>query len=399
MLLGDLGVAADLSEDSSHHVASSERSAIPRCSVAFQSKPALNKRKSFVGTVCTSLVLGENRSWWPIQPCWMAPELIAGKQYDSAADIWSFGITALELSQGRPPRSREPSKDVLLRMWVRHLCIRRDRLSACISINETPPTLDRECGVHNYSRNFKDMIDSCLAKDPSKRCASTYFLENMTWVVSCIQPQCWTATSNPILQRREEERLFDQYNPQWGSCVLLSWDTTNTLLEDLPPLTQRQQRRALRHPPTIATVDSWDFALTTHSLALFRRRQVDDLLMMTPERELICVYDDDESSGPQQDDRPFTSSSTSNVVTSTGAAAEGSPINTFSFSESLQNPELSKPDSAHPTYLSRNEELIKRSFWSKPSSGVKRPSVSKAMVGNFKCSGDIGQSPFLLSKA
>lgn len=139
--------------------------------------------------------------------------------------------------------------------------------------------------------------------------------------------------------------------------------------------------------------------MTTHSLALFRRRQVDDLLMMTPERELICVYDDDESSGPQQDDRPFTSSSTSNVVISTGAAAEGSPINTFSFSESLQNPELSKPDSAHPTYLSRNEELIKRSFWSKPSSGVKRPSVSKAMVGNFKCSGDIGQSPFLLSKA
>jgi serine/threonine-protein kinase OSR1/STK39 len=37
------------------------------------------------------------------------------------------------------------------------------------SINDTPPTLDREGGAHRYSRAFKDMIDSCLVKDPSKR--------------------------------------------------------------------------------------------------------------------------------------------------------------------------------------------------------------------------------------
>lgn len=48
----------------------------------------------------------------------MAPELIQGKQYDSAADIWSFGITALELTQGRAPRSREPAQKVLLRTYV-----------------------------------------------------------------------------------------------------------------------------------------------------------------------------------------------------------------------------------------------------------------------------------------
>ena len=44
----------------------------------------------------------------------MAPELIQGRQYDSSADIWSFGITALELTQGRPPRSRETPQRVLL---------------------------------------------------------------------------------------------------------------------------------------------------------------------------------------------------------------------------------------------------------------------------------------------
>lgn len=43
-----------------------------------------------------------------------APELIQGKRYDSGADIWSFGITALELTQGRPPHSRDSPHAVLL---------------------------------------------------------------------------------------------------------------------------------------------------------------------------------------------------------------------------------------------------------------------------------------------
>jgi serine/threonine-protein kinase OSR1/STK39 len=48
----------------------------------------------------------------------MAPEVIQGKKYDAKADIWSFGITALELTQGRPPRSQEAPQKVLLKTWV-----------------------------------------------------------------------------------------------------------------------------------------------------------------------------------------------------------------------------------------------------------------------------------------
>ncbi|KAJ8084343.1 hypothetical protein PM082_003112 [Marasmius tenuissimus] len=217
VLLGDLGVAADLSEDTSRHMNTTTHnvpeipshiggkepsaSGTPSKRVVVVEpdipvRPKMGKRKSFVGT-----------------PCWMAPELIMGKQYDSSADIWSFGITALELSLGRPPRSRESPQKVLLR-----------------TVQEEPPTLDREGGEYKYSKSFQEFVESCLVKEPSKRPTAEQLLQSVF--------------------------LKGAKKPSY----LIS-----KILKDLPPLTQRQERRALPNSQTHHSIDSWDFATTVHS--------------------------------------------------------------------------------------------------------------------------------------
>ncbi|KAI8869434.1 sterile 20-like kinase 3, partial [Ramicandelaber brevisporus] len=114
--------------------------------VASQLNEQKAKRSTFVGT-----------------PHWMAPEVISRKEYDSKADIWSLGITAMEMAHSKTPYS-----DL-------------HPLKALIKIpQDDPPQLhavDESTGRY-FTNEFCDFVKCCLVKDPNERPSATELLEH-----------------------------------------------------------------------------------------------------------------------------------------------------------------------------------------------------------------------------
>ncbi|XP_077433767.1 uncharacterized protein LOC144058949 isoform X5 [Vanacampus margaritifer] len=100
--------------------------------VSAQLDKTIGRRNTFIGT-----------------PYWMAPEVIACDEnpeatYDYRSDLWSLGITALEMAEGAPP-----------------LCDMHPMRALFLIPRNPPPRLKSK----KWSKRFLSFIDSCLVKN------------------------------------------------------------------------------------------------------------------------------------------------------------------------------------------------------------------------------------------
>ncbi|XP_068437910.1 mitogen-activated protein kinase kinase kinase kinase 4 isoform X2 [Clinocottus analis] len=100
--------------------------------VSAQLDKTIGRRNTFIGT-----------------PYWMAPEVIAcdenpGATYDYRSDLWSLGITALEMAEGAPP-----------------LCDMHPMRALFLIPRNPPPKLKSK----KWSKRFLSFSDSCLVKN------------------------------------------------------------------------------------------------------------------------------------------------------------------------------------------------------------------------------------------
>ncbi|KAM4621621.1 mitogen-activated protein kinase kinase kinase kinase 4 [Polymixia lowei] len=104
--------------------------------VSAQLDKTIGRRNTFIGT-----------------PYWMAPEVIACDEnpeatYDYRSDLWSLGITALEMAEGAPP-----------------LCDMHPMRALFLIPRNPPPKLKAK----KWSKRFLSFVDSCLVKNHLQR--------------------------------------------------------------------------------------------------------------------------------------------------------------------------------------------------------------------------------------
>eukprot|EP00250_Pteridium_aquilinum_P018710 c24178_g1_i1 orf=453-1793(-) len=104
----------------------------------------------------------------------MAPEVIQGTRYDGKVDVWSLGISAIEMAEGLPPRCNVHPLRVLFMI-----------------LREPAPMLaDKE----KWSLVFHEFVAKCLTKETRLRPSATdmlkhKFIERCTGNASCMVPR------------------------------------------------------------------------------------------------------------------------------------------------------------------------------------------------------------------
>ena len=91
-------------------------------------------------------------------PFYMSPEVILQNKYDYKCDIWSLGITTIEMAEGEPPFAKVKGYWVLKKI-----------------ITHPPKGLKNK---EKWSKEFNDFVEKCLIYDPEKRPSAKELLQH-----------------------------------------------------------------------------------------------------------------------------------------------------------------------------------------------------------------------------
>uniref|UniRef100_A0A4W4H9X5 non-specific serine/threonine protein kinase n=1 Tax=Electrophorus electricus TaxID=8005 RepID=A0A4W4H9X5_ELEEL len=135
--------------------------------VSAQLDRTVGRRNTFIGT-----------------PYWMAPEVIACDEnpdatYDFKSDLWSLGITAIEMAEGAPrepplpPSSFNLSLSLSLSLSLALCDMHPMRALFLIPRNPAPRLKSKK-----WSKKFQSFIDSCLVKNHTQRPSTEQLLKH-----------------------------------------------------------------------------------------------------------------------------------------------------------------------------------------------------------------------------
>ncbi|KAL8535583.1 hypothetical protein ACS0TY_011277 [Phlomoides rotata] len=190
-------------------------------------------------------------------PCWMAPEVLQpGTGYDFKADIWSFGITALELAHGHAPFSKYPPMKVLL-----------------MTIQNAPPGLDYDRDKR-FSKSFKEMVAMCLVKDQTKRPTAEKLLKH-SFFKSAKPPQL------------SVKKLFVDLPPLWKRVKDLQLkDAAQLALKKMPSAEQE----AISQSEYQRGVSAWNFDVEDLKLQASMLQDEDEIQEIKEEEDSLKFY-------------------------------------------------------------------------------------------------------------